>query len=195
MAKGLFNISAVFLLVFIFSAGLSAQKDGTHADAETQKKAEAEKNVPGIINRMKVKLGNHLIHDNLPRKFDFDKMNVNVIGFSAEFFNLRISENPDFGSTDFFTSEYVDCSIEFIPFLFGRLYIEDIKVKNPVFNVIRDSQGSLSLVDLLKPVEKKKALVEWMQISEMKFKDGRMRFVDNSHKNGPVSLEMDLIEL
>ncbi len=195
MSKGFLSIFAFILSLYIFSAGASAQKNENVADPEAQEKIAAEEKSSGLINRIKVKLVNNIIRDNFPREFNFEKMNVSIFGFSAEFFNLRISENPNFGAADFFTTGHASCNIEFLPFLFDRLNIEEITVDSPVINIIRDSEGSLSLVDLLKSVEKKKALVDWMQISEMNFKDGRARLLDRSQRNGPVTLEMDQLEL
>lgn len=196
MKKGLLYLLLLFFIVHCSTAEVreekkqpSAEKEGTAAEEKSPKKDE------GIIHETKLKLVNTIIQENFPREFDFDRLDVYLFGFGAEFYNLRISENPDFGDDDFFTSEYVNCDVQLIPFLADRININQMSIEKPRINIIRNAAGDLSLIDLLTSVEKNKALVDWMEIARMNFSDGELCLIDKTWKNGPALLTIDKVDV
>lgn len=187
-----------FLIIFLLMGNHLSSDDTPVKDhpPELGNENPAGEDDGSFIHNLKVRIVNYVIQENFPREFDFDEMNINILsGVGAEFHNLRIAENPDFGTGDFMTTEYVNIRMKFLPLLIGNMNIIEMVIKDPSITMRRNRKGELSIVDLMKSVEEKKAMIEWMEVAMLSFQGGRIKFIDQSAPGGEVILDMDSFKM
>src|SRR5262249_54044809 len=126
------------------------------------------------------------------RAVHFDEIGVSLRGgIAARLGNLRVAEDPAYGTEDFLRAKDVRVSVRLLPALWGRYEIGRVIVDAPSLTVIRDAKG-LSLASLGRAggAEGGTASPEGapassgppagLLVSELALHDGQLRFVDRT---------------
>ncbi len=190
----------LLILCIILSPVYIASSENSSIENDKQTNVQSDdkpvKRDDSFIHEWKVKMFNYIIQENLPRKVDFDRMNINMIpDFGSEIYNLRIAENPVFGDSDFITTEYSQVEMKFLPFLIGYMDITEMIIKKPMICILKNSKGLYNTADLLKRVMGKKIIFDWMEIKKLFLHECKINYIDESQTNGPVILNMDLFDV
>src|SRR4030066_293266 len=90
----------------------------------------------------------------LNREFDFADVKLTLIsGFGVEINELRIADNPEFGSEDFLSLQSLRIKVALFPLLKKKIQIKKLIMDEPVVRLVRNSKGEFNFSDMVSDVE------------------------------------------
>jgi len=90
-----------------------------------------------------------LFEEALNRSIDVGEVRLGLIPApSVRLSGLRISENPSFAESTFFSARQVQLRVKFLPLLRGRFEITELILEKPIFNLVRQPDGTFNYADI-----------------------------------------------
>jgi len=144
----------------------------------------------------------------LNREVDFEKVSFNISlsrGIGLEISNLVISENPTFGKGNLLTVKNISLGLDVPGYLLQKkISIPNILIDSPRVTIIRQKDGSLNVLSLVKSGEKGKkstgsaapasapAALPMVLVSSLKVNNGTLIYLDHSFE---PALELEVSDL
>lgn len=90
-----------------------------------------------------------LIEEGLNRRVDVNEVRLSLIPTpSIRLSKLSVSDSPAFPDNTFFSAEQVQLRLKFWPLLRGRFEITELVLERPVFNLMKQPDGSFNYADI-----------------------------------------------
>ncbi|HVO92250.1 MAG TPA: AsmA family protein, partial [Terriglobales bacterium] len=90
-----------------------------------------------------------LVEDALNRRIDVSEVRLNLIPTpSIRLSKLTVSDSQAFPDNTFFSAEQVQLRLKLLPLLRGRFDITELVLKRPVFNLMKQPDGSFNYADI-----------------------------------------------
>ena len=146
----------------------------------------------GYFDRKRMAILKSIIAKNLPRDLSVKKIDTFLLGLrGAEITGFTMTENaaflkdhPDMDPV-FFRAERILVRISPWMLLLGQVYIREMTIEKPVFQVVRDEKNNWNFDDLSEQQDSK--LIKWLRVEDLTLKDARYQVRDHAALNGPVS--------
>ncbi len=184
----MFKIS-IPALVFSAVLTLSLSVTSIALGAETDPADQAEL---GYIGRKNMSILKKIITKNLPRDIRVEAMDTFFFGLQgARIKGLKMTENACFLKTHpgidpvFLNAENILVRINPLMLFLGQIYINEMRVTAPRYQIIRDREGNFNFDDLSEAQDSK--LLNWLRIKDLTVNDGRYRVYDDSALDNPVT--------
>jgi AsmA protein len=90
-----------------------------------------------------------LIEDALNRRVDVGEVHLSFIPApSIRLSKLRVSDNPPFADNTFFSAQLVELRVKLLPLLKGRFEVTELILDKPVFNLLKQPDGTFNYSDI-----------------------------------------------
>jgi AsmA protein len=90
-----------------------------------------------------------LVEDALNRRVDVNEVRLSLVPTpSIRLSRLRVSEGPTPADDTFFSAQQVRLQLKFLPLLRGRFEITELILDKPVFNLMKQADGSFNYADI-----------------------------------------------
>jgi hypothetical protein len=90
-----------------------------------------------------------LVEDALHRRIDVGEVRLSLVPTpSIKFSKLKVSDTPSFPDNDFFAAQQVQLRLKFWPLFRGRFEITELVLEKPVFNVLKQPDGTFNYSDI-----------------------------------------------
>lgn len=90
-----------------------------------------------------------LIEDALGRRVDVGEVHLRLVPTpSIQLSKLRVSESQSFAGNTFFAAQRIELKLKFIPLLRGRFEVTELVLDKPVFNLLKQADGSFNYSDI-----------------------------------------------
>ena len=90
-----------------------------------------------------------LIEDALGRRVDVGEVHLSLVPTpSIQLSKLRVSDTQAFADNTFFAAQQVELKLKFWPLLRGRFEVTELVLDKPVFNLLKQPDGSFNYSDL-----------------------------------------------
>jgi uncharacterized protein involved in outer membrane biogenesis len=90
-----------------------------------------------------------IVEEQLNRRVDVGEVRLALIPTpSIRLSKLRVSDSPAFADNTFFSAQQVRLRVKFLPLLRGRLEVTELILDNPVFNLLKQPDGTFNYADI-----------------------------------------------
>ena len=90
-----------------------------------------------------------LLEDVLNRRIDVGEVHLNLVPTpSIRMSKLKVSDSTAFVDNTFFTAEQVQLKLRFWPLLRGRFEVTELVLEKPIFNLLKQADGSFNYSDI-----------------------------------------------
>jgi AsmA protein len=90
-----------------------------------------------------------LVEEALNRRVDVGEVRLSLVPTpSIRLSKLRVSDNPAFADNTFFSAQQVQLRIKFLPLLRGRFEVTELVLDKPVFNLLKQPDGTFNYADI-----------------------------------------------
>ena len=90
-----------------------------------------------------------LVEDALNRRVDVGEVRLSLVPTpSIRLSKLTVSDNPPFAGNTFFSAQQVQLRLRFLPLLRGRFEITELILDKPVFNLLKQPDGTFNYSDI-----------------------------------------------
>ncbi len=90
-----------------------------------------------------------LIEDALGRRVDVGEVHLRLVPTpSIQLSKLRVSDTQAFADNTFFAAQQLQLKLKFLPLLRGRFEVSELVLDQPVFNLLKQPDGSFNYSDL-----------------------------------------------
>ena len=90
-----------------------------------------------------------LVEDALNRRVDVGEVRLSLVPTpSIRLSNLKVSDNAPFADNTFFFAEQVRLGLKFLPLLRGHFEIKELVLEKPVFNLLKQPDGTFNYSDI-----------------------------------------------
>jgi uncharacterized protein involved in outer membrane biogenesis len=90
-----------------------------------------------------------LLEDTLNRHIDVGQVHLSLIPTpSIRLSRLKVSDSAAFADNTFFTAEQVQLKLRFWPLLRGRFEVTELVLEQPIFNLLKQADGSFNYSDI-----------------------------------------------
>ena len=90
-----------------------------------------------------------LIEDALGRRVDVGEVHLRLVPTpSIQISKLRVSESQSFAGNTFFAAQQVQLKLRLLPLLRGRFEVTELVLDKPVFNLLKQADGSFNYSDI-----------------------------------------------
>ncbi|OHB68531.1 MAG: hypothetical protein A2W17_11745 [Planctomycetes bacterium RBG_16_41_13] len=157
----------------------------------------------------------------LNREFDFADVKLTLIsGFGVEINELRIADNPEFGSEDFLSLQSLRIKVALFPLLKKKIQIKKLIMDEPVVRLVRNSKGEFNFSDMVsdveegekpqakdekrkekksgnekKPASEHNIFMAGLMVSQCAVYNGQINFLDNFVHDTPVTMVFDALNI
>ena len=113
-----------------------------------------------------------LIEDALNRRVDVSEVHLSLVPTpSIRLSKLRVSDNPPFAGNTFFSAQLVRLRVKFLPLLRGRFEVTELILDKPVFNLLKQPDGSFNYSDIGSKKSSSGSRRDWKRKSAGKIPD------------------------
>ena len=157
----------------------------------------------------------------LNREFDFEDVKLTLIsGLGVEINELRIADNPEFGSEDFLSLQSLRIKVALFPLLKKKIQIKKLIMDEPVVCLVRNSKGEFNFSDMVndaeedekpqvkdekrkekksgsekKPASEHNIFLAGLMVSQCAVYNGQINFLDNFVHDTPVTMVFDALNI
>ncbi|MEW6076966.1 MAG: DUF748 domain-containing protein [Thermodesulfobacteriota bacterium] len=188
------KIIVVLLFSFLFIA-LSSLPDMTQAETDKEDPAKLS-----YLNRKRLEILKKIITKNLPRRIRVGAMDTFLFGLQgARIDRFLMTENAKFLKAHpginpvFMTAESILVRISPLMLLVGQVFVDEMTVNSPRYQIIRDKEGNFNFDDLSEAQDSK--LLKWLRVKKLTVTDGEYRVHDDSALDGPVEYTVDDVDV
>ncbi len=90
-----------------------------------------------------------LVEEALNRRVDVAEVRLSLVPTpSIQLSRLRVFDNPPFADNTFFSAEQVRLRLKLLPLLRGHFAVTELVLDKPVFNILKQPDGSLNYSDI-----------------------------------------------
>jgi uncharacterized protein involved in outer membrane biogenesis len=90
-----------------------------------------------------------LIEQTLGRRVDVGEVHLRLIPSpSIQISKLRVSDSQSFAGNTFFAAQRMELKLRFVPLLRGRFEVTELVLDKPVFNLLKQADGSFNYSDI-----------------------------------------------
>jgi len=90
-----------------------------------------------------------LVEEALQRRIDVGEVHLSLVPTPAiELSRLSVSDSPAFAGNTFFSAQQIRLKLRFLPLLRGRFEISELVLQKPVFNLLKQPDGSFNYSDI-----------------------------------------------
>jgi AsmA protein len=90
-----------------------------------------------------------LVEEALNRQVDVGEVRLSLVPApSVRLSRLRVSDNPPFAGNTFFSAQLVQLRVKFLPLLKGRFEVTELILEKPVFNLMKQPDGTFNYSDM-----------------------------------------------
>jgi hypothetical protein len=90
-----------------------------------------------------------LLEDTLNRRIDVGEVHLSLLPTpSIRMSRLKVSDSAAFADNTFFTAEQVQLKLRFWPLLRGRFEVTELVLEKPIFNLLKQADGSFNYSDI-----------------------------------------------
>ncbi|HWH80510.1 MAG TPA: AsmA family protein, partial [Candidatus Binatus sp.] len=90
-----------------------------------------------------------LLEDVLNRRIDVNEVHLSLVPTpSISLSALKVSDSAAFADNTFFSAQQVQLKLRFLPLLRGRFEITELILDKPIFNLLKQSDGSFNYSDI-----------------------------------------------
>lgn len=90
-----------------------------------------------------------LLEDVLNRRIDVGEVHLNLVPTpSIRMSKLKVSDSAAFADDTFFTAQQVQLKLRFWPLLRGRFEVTELVLEKPIFNLLKQADGSFNYSDI-----------------------------------------------
>jgi hypothetical protein len=90
-----------------------------------------------------------LIEDTLGRRVDVGEVHLRLVPTpSIQISKLRVSDSQSFAGNTFFAAQQIELRLRLLPLLRGRFEVTELVLDKPVFNLLKQSDGSFNYSDI-----------------------------------------------
>jgi AsmA protein len=90
-----------------------------------------------------------LVEEALNRRVDVGEVRLSLIPTpSIRLSKLRVSDSPAFSDNTFFSAQQVQLRVKFLPLLRGRFEVTELILDKPVFNLLKQPDGTFNYADI-----------------------------------------------
>jgi AsmA protein len=90
-----------------------------------------------------------LLEDALNRRIDVGEVHLSLVPTpSIRMSKLKVSDSAAFADNTFFTAQQVQLKLRFLPLLRGRFEVTELVLEKPIFNVLKQPDGSFNYSDI-----------------------------------------------
>ena len=90
-----------------------------------------------------------LIEDALGRRVDVGEVHLRLVPTpSIQISKLRVADSQSFAGNTFFAAEQLQLKLKFLPLVRGRFEVTELVLDKPVFNLLKQADGSFNYSDL-----------------------------------------------
>jgi uncharacterized protein involved in outer membrane biogenesis len=90
-----------------------------------------------------------LIEDVLGRRVDVGEVHLRLVPTpSIQISKLRVADNQSFAGNTFFAADQLQLKLKFLPLVRGRFEVTELVLDKPVFNLLKQTDGSFNYSDL-----------------------------------------------
>ena len=90
-----------------------------------------------------------LLEEALNRRIDVGEVHLSLIPTpSIRLSNLKVSDSAAFADNTFFTAQQLRLKLRFLPLLRGRFEITELVLDKPIFNLLKQPDGSFNYADI-----------------------------------------------
>jgi AsmA protein len=90
-----------------------------------------------------------LVEEALNRRVDVGEVRLNLVPTpSIRLSKLRVSDSPAFSDNPFFSAQQVQLRVKFLPLLRGRFEVTELILDKPVFNLLKQADGTFNYADI-----------------------------------------------
>jgi AsmA protein len=92
-----------------------------------------------------------LVEETLNRRVDVGEVRLSLFPTpSIRMSKLRVSDSAAFADNTFFSAQQVQLRVKFLPLLKGRFEVTELILDKPVFNLLKDPDGTFNYADIKK---------------------------------------------
>jgi hypothetical protein len=165
--------------------------------AETDEKDPARLS---YLNRKRLNILRKIITKNLPRHIRVGAMDTFLFGLQgARIERFQMTENAKFLKTHpginpvFMTAESILVRISPVMLLVGQVFVDEMTVNAPRYQIIRDKEGNFNFDDLSEAQDSK--LLKWLRVKKLTVNDGEYRVHDDSALDNPVEYTVSDVDV
>ncbi len=181
------KIIAVFLIGAVFTGALLAALPVPARDSSSEESSLS------YFDRKRLAVLKSIIAKNLPRNLSVKKMDTFLLGLrGAEITGFKMTENESFlkehpyvSDPVFLKAKRIIVRINPLMLFLGQVYIREMTIEEPVFQVVRDKEGSWNFDDLTENQDSK--LIKWLRVENLTIKNARYEVLDHGALNSPAS--------
>src|SRR5919106_2670434 len=90
-----------------------------------------------------------LVEEALNRRVDVGEVRLSLFPApSIRMSKLRVSDSTAFADNTFFSAQQVQLRVKFLPLLKGRFEVTELILDKPVFNLLKDPDGTFNYADI-----------------------------------------------
>ena len=154
----------------------------------------------GYLDRQRRQILKKIITKNLPRDIRVGAMEPFFFGLQgARIDRFKMTENEEFLKNHpdvdpiFIDAENVLVRINPLMLLLGQVFIEEMRIQAPRYQIIHDKNGNFNFDDLSEAQDSK--LLKWLRIKELSVNDGRYLVFDDSALDNPVTYTVSDVDI
>lgn len=178
MAAGQRCGAALLLCATCLGASMTAS-----AVSEQQAKAAGEAAVQKII----------------PRKIDYKGLRLKFLPFGASVRDITISESARYQDhpladwPHFTTARSANLTVDLVPMLLGKIYVNEMNVQDFQVNVLIDKDYKFNVTDMFQ--QRRTPLMKWLKVKSFRASGGSVRVVDANAARGPADITFTDMEV
>jgi len=117
----------------------------------------------------------------------------------ARITDFKMTENRDFLKDHpdidpvFLKADSILVRINPLMILLGQVYIKEMTINNPRYQLIRDKQGNWNFDDLSEAQDSK--LINWLRVKNLSINNAAGRIVDHSALNAPATANVNNVDI
>ncbi|MGZ8445247.1 MAG: AsmA family protein, partial [Candidatus Binatia bacterium] len=90
-----------------------------------------------------------LVEDALGRRIDVGEVHLRLVPTpSIQISKLRVSDSQSYADNTFFAAHQVQLKLKFVPLLRGRFEVTELVLDKPIFNLLKQADGSFNYSDI-----------------------------------------------
>ena len=90
-----------------------------------------------------------LVEDALGRRIDVGEVHLRLVPTpSIQISKLRVSDSQSYADNTFFAAHQVQLKLKFLPLLRGRFEVTELVLDKPIFNLLKQADGSFNYADI-----------------------------------------------
>lgn len=154
----------------------------------------------GYLNQKRLRILKKIITKNLPRDISVGVMDTFLFGLQgARIDRFKMTENKQFLKTHpsidpiFINAESVLVRVNPLMLLLGQVFVNEMQVTAPRYQIVRDREGNFNFDDLSEAQDSK--LLKWLRVKNLSVDNGEYLVFDDSALDNPVTYTVSNVDI